>query len=422
MEDVFPAEDTEAEPRNLPLFKSSMWCEERRLRTFQHWPDSSPVSAPDLAKAGFFFLGPGDRVQCFCCGGILRRWEAGDVPMLEHLKFFPSCRFACGKEAGNEQGFSLQEQEMLPIRDILDCVDGQIFSLLQRMDTEETALPSHPEYPEMRMEEMRLATFHNWPPYNEMYPEQLAHAGFFYTGHGDTVKCFYCDGTMRDWMLGDDPWREHAKWFPRCEFLLQSKGRAFVTRVQETYFNPQEPLGDSWSRDEQEPSAIQDPMGNRELPSPLDQSCVVQNVLQMGFDHSLVISLAQSKYLLTGTCYLSESELVSDLLQTTGEESTSAEGNRVHVDPAPRDSGTSGLKGEAQAECSKESAGPTLSTEEQLRCLQEERMCKVCMDKDVSVVFVPCGHLVACAECAPNLRRCPICRASIQGSVRTFLS
>uniref|UniRef100_A0A7M4FUE2 RING-type E3 ubiquitin transferase n=1 Tax=Crocodylus porosus TaxID=8502 RepID=A0A7M4FUE2_CROPO len=153
MEDIFPAEDTEAEPRNLPLFKSSMWCEERRLRTFQHWPDSSPVSAPDLAEAGFFFLGPGDRVQCFCCGGILRSWEAGDVPMLEHLKFFPSCRFACGKEVGNEQG----------------------------MDTEETALPSHPEYPEMRMEEMRLATFQNWPPYNEMYPEQLAHAGFFYT-------------------------------------------------------------------------------------------------------------------------------------------------------------------------------------------------------------------------------------------------
>lgn len=63
-----------------------------------------------------------------------------------------------------------------------------------------------------------------------------------------------------------------------------------------------------------------------------------------------------------------------------------------------------------------------LSTEEQLRRLQEERMCKVCMDRDVSVVFVPCGHLVACGECALNLRLCPICRAVIQGSVRTFMS
>lgn len=63
-----------------------------------------------------------------------------------------------------------------------------------------------------------------------------------------------------------------------------------------------------------------------------------------------------------------------------------------------------------------------MSTEEQLRRLQEERTCKVCMDRDVSVVFVPCGHLVACGECALNLRLCPICRAVIRGSVRTFMS
>lgn len=68
-------------------------------------------------------------------------------------------------------------------------------------------------------------------------------------------------------------------------------------------------------------------MGNQELssPLPLDQSSVVQNVLQMGFDHSLVMSLVQSKYLLTGTCYLSVSELVLDLLEEDGEESSSAE-------------------------------------------------------------------------------------------------
>lgn len=63
-----------------------------------------------------------------------------------------------------------------------------------------------------------------------------------------------------------------------------------------------------------------------------------------------------------------------------------------------------------------------MSTEEQLRRLQEERMCKVCLDRDVSVVFVPCGHLVACGECALNLRSCPICRAVIWRSVRTFMS
>lgn len=63
-----------------------------------------------------------------------------------------------------------------------------------------------------------------------------------------------------------------------------------------------------------------------------------------------------------------------------------------------------------------------LSLQEQLRRLQEERTCKVCMDKEVSIVFIPCGHLVVCQECAPSLRKCPICRGIIKGTVRTFLS
>ena len=34
-------------------------------------------------------------------------------------------------------------------------------------------------------------------------------------GHSDDVKCFCCDGGLRCWESGDDPWVEHAKWFPR---------------------------------------------------------------------------------------------------------------------------------------------------------------------------------------------------------------
>ncbi|KAF5901533.1 lck-interacting transmembrane adapter 1 isoform X1, partial [Clarias magur] len=34
-------------------------------------------------------------------------------------------------------------------------------------------------------------------------------------GQSDNVKCFFCDGNLRNWEPGDDPWQEHAKWFPR---------------------------------------------------------------------------------------------------------------------------------------------------------------------------------------------------------------
>lgn len=49
-------------------------------------------------------------------------------------------------------------------------------------------------------------------------------------------------------------------------------------------------------------------------------SPVVQTVLQMGFEASLVESLVQTKYLLTGQHYTSVSDLVTDILQAEEED------------------------------------------------------------------------------------------------------
>uniref|UniRef100_A0A3B4UTR7 RING-type E3 ubiquitin transferase n=1 Tax=Seriola dumerili TaxID=41447 RepID=A0A3B4UTR7_SERDU len=267
-----------------------------RLRTFQSWPADAPVTSGDLAKAGFFFLGPGDKVQCFCCGGILRCWVHGDSPAAEHKRHFPTCSFILGRAVGN-----------IPLQvGSSDSVDGQLLSQLQRMTMDDQGTAGQAVYPEMEAEDSRLTTFHNWPTEASVQPDVLARAGFFYTGHGDNVKCFYCDGGLRNWEPGDDPWQEHAKWFPRCEFLIQSRGQEYISNIQDTHFH----LGET-------------------------------------------------------------------------------------VDPSP---------------------------EELLRQLQEERTCKVCMDKLVSIVFIPCGHLVVCGDCAASLRHCPICRAVIRGSVRAFMS
>lgn len=49
-------------------------------------------------------------------------------------------------------------------------------------------------------------------------------------------------------------------------------------------------------------------------------SPVVQTVLQMGFEASLVESLVQTKYLLTGQHYTSVSDLVTDVLHAEEED------------------------------------------------------------------------------------------------------
>lgn len=48
--------------------------------------------------------------------------------------------------------------------------------------------------------------------------------------------------------------------------------------------------------------------------------------------------------------------------------------------------------------------------------------CKICFDKDIGIVFIPCGHQMACASCASCLHSCPICRKSIVNCIRTFFA
>ena len=51
------------------------------------------------------------------------------------------------------------------------------------------------------------------------------------TGVGDSVRCYYCGGGLRNWEAGDDPWEEHAKWYPKCAHVILVKGQEYVDRV-----------------------------------------------------------------------------------------------------------------------------------------------------------------------------------------------
>ena len=37
----------------------------------------------------------------------------------------------------------------------------------------------------------------------------------------------------------------------------------------------------------------------------------------------------------------------------------------------------------------------------------------VCSDKKASVLFKPCGHMCACYQCAPLMKKCVQCRVQI---------
>ena len=58
-----------------------------RLATYENFPESCPVSAENLAKAGFRYTGVNDMVLCDYCQGRLQRWEETDDPIVEHARY-----------------------------------------------------------------------------------------------------------------------------------------------------------------------------------------------------------------------------------------------------------------------------------------------------------------------------------------------
>ncbi|XP_063402386.1 E3 ubiquitin-protein ligase XIAP-like [Mytilus trossulus] len=55
---------------------------------------------------------------------------------------------------------------------------------------------------------------------------------------------------------------------------------------------------------------------------------------------------------------------------------------------------------------------------EENRQIEESKLCKICLENKVNVVFLPCGHICACSDCSPAIRKCAICREFIKNVMK----
>lgn len=215
-----------------------------------------------------------------------------------------------------------------------------------------------PKRTDMAVMVKRIQSFlGHWNKNLTQTPEMLAEAGMHYAGYGDCARCFFCGGGLKNWEAPDNPWVEHARWFPKCTYLRMCKGPMFVEIVQRKNKN-------------KEDITIRD-----------------------------VESEINIKY--------SETE------STTGQ---SAKNSAVSGTRPNTQNGT------LAASTSQVGTVDLAKLEAEQEELKSQVMCKICMDEESSVVFLPCGHLVACTHCAIALKNCPLCRAEIKGSVKAHMS
>ncbi|XP_046361359.2 E3 ubiquitin-protein ligase XIAP-like [Haliotis rufescens] len=149
-----------------------------RLDTFQDW-SSSVVNKYSLVRAGFKFIGPGDKVQCAFCGGKLYEWTTDDDPFIQHQKFFPGCAFILQLAQDKKKPVIAQYQGLADRRATFTRGSVQIFS-----------------------------------------PNRFAAAGFYYDN--ELTLCFYCGVQLRDWGPNDDPVLAHQIFNPGCGYIMDS--------------------------------------------------------------------------------------------------------------------------------------------------------------------------------------------------------
>jgi hypothetical protein len=451
--------------RSNPDFELLKSSEDVRRATFDDWPvQASHIVHPhDLAKAGLFFTGQSDRVQCAFCRGILRNWTEGDKPLDEHRKHFPQCSFVRRQDTNHDHVDTPQGSEYTAsVRS-----GGTAAVSLARSQ------PRHPEYADVNA---RIASFtYGRLPVGQKV-EVLAAAGFYYVGPVDNVRCFHCDGGLKNWQVTDEPWTEHGRWFPRCPYLLANRDQRFVRSAQiprNATLSDNLPA-DSVSRMPQfdiTPNNVQYRIEPREIKARMD-SPVVRAVIEMGYPRDLVRQTIERRLTTIGDDFPNVASLLEAVLEfedhhssvsasnatvsslsmlvpmtapTTAAdtlhsasaptftsavvaanlESTTESGQQTAAQKSKAKGKKKKKKGTANSNLSSDVERPTeevVKLEEENRQLKEARTCRVCMDVEINTVFLPCGHLVCCDGCARSLQQCPICRTHIRGTVKTFLS
>ncbi|XP_063362858.1 baculoviral IAP repeat-containing protein 7-B-like [Cydia amplana] len=405
-----------------------------RRATFREWPRARPQGPDTLAEAGFFYTGQDDQV-------------------------------------------SVQHNSRLLARDGQHCTQLGVVGV------------SGPgvQHPALASLAARRATFRKWPRARPQGPDTLAEAGFFYTGQDDQVCCFYCDGGLGKWEASDEPWAEHARWFPGCGFVQLVKGADFVAQHRATHHAPRATPDDRSVNNRQRNPSVNFPVNESQVEEQMDsQQALV--ALGAGLDAARVRRAIRRRLQTTGLPFTSSEALIDAVLdeqlneeswgvttnqrfardilaealrefapaaglipspdcdQTSQSESSSR--SRTPNEPQPSqevivahaDTSQTASRDPVRLNCrvsndrdsdrtdrvgSEKENSPVrkkLSLEEENRQLKEARLCKVCMDSEVSVVFLPCGHLVSCARCGAALATCPLCREPVRALVRAYLA
>jgi len=328
--------------------------------------------------------------------------------------------------------------------------------------------------PLFHYERERLKSFENWPV-SFLSPSVMAAAGFYFLKREDVVRCAFCGVEVGCWVEGDDPMHDHERWSPSCRFVRKLPvGNVPITSGTTNNANnnardaPKENGYDTCGRIEFRPdcgvniNAVKD---NKPLPpleklgihksrAPSFPNYATQEARLRSYEMwPIALKLKPNTLSEAGFFYTGKGDQTI-CFHCGGGLKDWEESDEPWVEHARWFSkcnfvllvkgkdfvdevcGRKTTKGKSKSEenlsqssteCSKKedsnsSKEVDVKKEEESGKSEHTSLCKICYTDEVGVVFLPCGHLVACVKCALSLTTCAVCRQSVTATVRVFLS
>ncbi|KAK3578080.1 hypothetical protein CHS0354_006733 [Potamilus streckersoni] len=263
---------------------------------------------------------------------------------------------------------------------------------------------ARPKFPQYAILSNRKESFGTWPKYIPVQPDKLAEAGFIYGGVGDSVKCYYCGGGLRYWEPGDEPWTEHAKWYPSCPHLALNKGPKFAQEIQ------------AGEREDISEDCLRNTANNKEKEHYPMESLAVAALRDFGIEETLI------QYAVD---YIVEKNNSKDFSKIKAQDLMEIvcdieDGKLSRQDSVIKNKETT--KNARTLKSEKETPENLEFIQKETERLKDGRTCKICLDSLACVIFLPCGHMASCPQCAPALFNCPLCRKDIKGTVKAFFA
>lgn len=356
-------------PNQPPL---DLNIELNRLRTFEHW-DVTFIDKHRLALLGFYYYGPNDLVKCYFCGVEVGMWEEGDDVLTDHMRWSPSCNFIRRNQTDN-----VPINEALLNQTLPPAPTPDVFGAMERLTANNTV--SEGSIESIGEDDIHMYQHH-------LYGEGGLEAVLRSTGAMNTSpqkpaisRPEFPDMAVEAKRIESySDWPKTIKQRPQqlsdAGFFYTGKGDRVCCFSCGGGLKDWEENDDPWEQ------------------------------------HGMWYGKCEYLKLVKGAEYIEKMAKKREEMckKNSTEELASCSSSQSSHESYKDTESTSSEKAMSEK-----------SDEEEEK--KDSKLCKICYSNEYNTIFLPCGHVIACAKCASSVTKCPACRQPFENVMRVYFS